>query len=180
MSISGNLWDRFRNKKYRTAFAADQLKRMVPFQIRALRRKRGWSQEELAKNSGLTQGVISRAEDMGYGNLTFNTAIAIAAGFDLAFIGKFVPFSELEHEHKKLSEDSIQSTPTFEEEDRQRSLASGDDSAETQAGSAELIQNRDDFSEHTTVVRERIQDDSARNGNRIDIISDSDPRVVPR
>ena len=118
MTTLSNTWERFQDRDYRNAFAADQLKRGVPFQIRVIRKKRGWSQAELAEASGLTQGVISRAEDLNYGNLTFNTALAIAAGFGLAFVGKFVPFSELIREHSNLSEDSIKDIPTFEEEDR--------------------------------------------------------------
>jgi len=84
-----------RGKKYREAFVASQLKRGIPFQIRALRKQRDWSQQRLAQEADLTQGVISRAEDPDYGNLTLNTLLRIAAGFDVAFVGKFVPFSEL-------------------------------------------------------------------------------------
>lgn len=120
MIMTTKLWQRLRDRKYRKAFAADQLKRTVPFQIQTIRKARGWSQDRLAKKSGLSQGVISRAEDMNYGNLTFNTVVEIAAGFDLAFIGKFVPFSELEREHHRLSEESLHRLRTFEEEDRLR------------------------------------------------------------
>lgn len=101
---------------YRKAFVASELKRLIPFQIYALRKKRGWSQEELAKRSGLTQGVISRAEDPDYGNLTFNTVINITGGFDVAFVGKFVPFSELDDYFVGLSEESAGSVPAFDEE----------------------------------------------------------------
>ena len=100
---------------FRKAFVSSQVKRLIPFQIYALRKSRNWSQEELAKRSGLTQGVISRAEDPDYGNLTFNTVISIAGGFDVAFIVKFVPFSELTNWNVDLSEQSVV-VPSFSEE----------------------------------------------------------------
>jgi transcriptional regulator with XRE-family HTH domain len=114
------VWTKLRETgaAYRRAFVASELKRLIPFQIYALRKKRGWSQEELAKRSNLTQGVISRAEDPDYGNMTFNTVISIAGGFDIAFVGKFVPFSELDDYFVGLSEDSAGSVPSFAEEDQ--------------------------------------------------------------
>lgn len=111
-----SLWRKFaKSKKYRHAFVAAHFKRFLPFQITAMRNKAGWSQEELAEACGLTQGVISRAENPNYGNLTFNTVLRIAAGLDVAFIGEFVPFSELAKRVEKLSEEAAQ-VATFEEE----------------------------------------------------------------
>ncbi|HVA01238.1 MAG TPA: helix-turn-helix domain-containing protein [Terriglobia bacterium] len=117
MLTLSKIWNKLRNKKYRKAFVGAELKRGVPFQIRAMRKKLGWSQEKLALASGLTQGVISRAEDPNYGNLTFNTVLDIASGFDVAFIGRFVPFSELAKWVENLSEESVQ-VAAFEDEDR--------------------------------------------------------------
>jgi transcriptional regulator with XRE-family HTH domain len=103
------LWDKLtRSKKYRHAFVASQLKRGIPTQIRILRKQRGWTQAELAESSGLTQGALSRAEDPDYGNLTFNNVLKIAEGFDVAFVGKFVPFSELAKWYDNLSEETLQ------------------------------------------------------------------------
>lgn len=101
--------------EYREAFVASQLKRGIPFQARALRKQRGWSQAELADRSQLTQGAVSRALDPDYGNLTLNTILRIAAGFDVAFIGKFVPFSELAHWYANQSEESVQ-VPSFDQD----------------------------------------------------------------
>ena len=117
MSTFSRMWNKLGDREYRSAFVVTQFKRLVPFQIRALRKNRGWSQEQLAGNSRLTQGVISRAEDSDYGNLTVNTILKIADGFDVAFIGKFVPYSELDNWFIWLSEDNL-SVPSFEEEDR--------------------------------------------------------------
>jgi transcriptional regulator with XRE-family HTH domain len=102
-------------KQYREAFVSSQLKRGIPFQVRALRKQRDWSQERLAQEATLTQGVISRAEDPDYGNLTLNTLLRIAAGFDVAFVGKFVPFSELGRWFLNQSETTVQ-VPSFDDD----------------------------------------------------------------
>jgi len=116
MNTVSELWRKFaKSRKYREAFVASTFKKGIPFQIRALRKQRGWSQEQLAANADLTQGVVSRAEDPNYGNLTFNTILRIAAGFDVAFIGRFVRFSELDKWFVKLSEKSAE-VPSFGEE----------------------------------------------------------------
>ena len=113
-----HLWKKLaKSKRYREEFVAAQVKRGIPFQVRTLIKALGLSQEELARRAGLTQGVVSRAANPGYGNLTLNTIIRIAAGFDVAFIGKFVPFSELAKWFAELSEDAIV-VKGFEEEDR--------------------------------------------------------------
>ena len=104
-----------RSKEYREAFVSAFLKRFIPFQIRAIRKKRGMSQHQLAEASKVTQGVISRAEDPDYGNLTLNTVLRIAAGYDLAFVGKFVPFGELIKTVDEMSEDAW-AIPSFTEE----------------------------------------------------------------
>lgn len=107
-------WQRLGNREYRHSLAAAQFKRFVPFQISALRKERKWSQEVLAEKSGLTQGVISRAEDPDNGNLTVNTVLRIANGFDVVFVGKFVPYTEFEEWRRRLSEETI--VPDYEKE----------------------------------------------------------------
>lgn len=110
------LWRRLtESKKYREHFVAAQVKQTIPFQIRALMKEKGLSQRELAERSGLTQGAISRAASPKYGNLSLSTLVRIAAGFDVAFVGRFVPFSELGCWLDHLHEESIR-VPTFEEE----------------------------------------------------------------
>lgn len=116
------LWRKFRiSKDYREEFVASQVKRGIPFQIQTLLKQHQLSQEQLARQAKLTQGVVSRAQNPNYGNLTLNTIIRIAAGFDVAFIGKFVPFSELGKWFVELSEESVQ-VPTFSSEDSAMSL----------------------------------------------------------
>jgi transcriptional regulator with XRE-family HTH domain len=105
-----------RSKRYRESFAASVVKRMVPLQIRVLRKQHEWSQARLAKESNLTQGAISRAEDPDYGNLTINTLVRIASGFDCAFMGRFVPLSELGKWYTRLEDERALRVPSFAED----------------------------------------------------------------
>lgn len=111
-----NIWRKLANKEYRESYALSLLKRSVAFQIKTLRKKHCGSQAILAERSHLTQGVVSRAEDQDYGNLTFNTVGRIAAGLDMAFIGRFAPFSDLVKFSEGLSEGALEHIPRFEEE----------------------------------------------------------------
>jgi transcriptional regulator with XRE-family HTH domain len=107
------------DKRYREEYAIAMLKRMIPYQVRAIRKKRGWSQGHLAESAKLTQGVISRAEDPNYGNLTLTTIGRIAAGYDLAAIVKFVPFTELVDYSENISEREFANLRTFEQENQE-------------------------------------------------------------
>jgi len=111
------IWKKLRRtKRYREQFVADHAKRAIPHQARSIMKARGLNQQELAKLCGLSQGVVSRAVDPSYGNLTLNTIIRVAAGLDLAFVGRFVPFSELARWYTDLPNQDW-NIPTFEEED---------------------------------------------------------------
>lgn len=107
MSAFRQLWKKLaKSKRYREEFVGAQVKSGIPFQIRRLMKHKGLTQQELASRAGINQGVVSRAADPENGNLTLNTIIRIAAGFDVAFIGRFVPFSELGRWFLNLSEES--------------------------------------------------------------------------
>ena len=116
MNTFRGIWHKLSNKTYLEQYALSLLKRSVAFQIKTLRKKHCSSQAALAERSHLTQGVVSRAEDQDYGNLTFNTVGRIAAGLDMAFIGKFVPFTELIRFSGELSEEEFNNVLTFDEE----------------------------------------------------------------
>ena len=104
-----------KSKKYRSQFVSAQARRAFAFQLRAIMKKRGLSQKELAEKSGLTQGVISRASDPNYGKLTITVIVKIANGLDMAYLGVLVPHSAIANWVANLSEDAVQ-VPTFEEE----------------------------------------------------------------
>ena len=84
-----------RSKRFRAEFVKSHTKQLLPLQIRDLMEQHELNQTDLAEASKLSQGTISRAIDPEYGNLTINTCVSIAAGCDVAFIGHFVPYSEL-------------------------------------------------------------------------------------
>lgn len=107
MHIRPENWEKLQNPAYRHALAASQFKRFVPFQITALRKQRQWSQQQLAENAGLTQGVISRAEDPDNGNLAVNTILRIANGLDRVFVGQFMSYGDFEEWRKGLAEDMV-------------------------------------------------------------------------
>ena len=120
MNTFNAIWKKLgKSKRYREQFVADHAKRAIPHQARAIMKARGWSQQGLAKNADLSQGVVSRAVDPSYGNLTLNTIIRIAAGFDVAFIGRFVPFSELARWYRDLPRQDFD-IPRFDVEDAAR------------------------------------------------------------
>ncbi len=117
MTTFEKLWPKFKSsKRYRDAFVAQHAKQEIGFQIRALMKQTNLTQAALAKSAGLTQGVVSRAADPSYGNLTVNTLVRIAAGFDVAFVGRFVPFSELPKWFDRLHSDPF-TVATFHQED---------------------------------------------------------------
>lgn len=113
-TTSNLLRDLARSKKFREEFVVAQTKQSIPLQIHDLLKQCGFTQSELAKRAGLTQGTISRAADPEYGNLTINTLVRIAAGFDVAFVGHFVPFSQLLDGLDESGNDI--EIPTFEDE----------------------------------------------------------------
>ncbi|RPI22099.1 MAG: XRE family transcriptional regulator, partial [Acidobacteria bacterium] len=63
MKRIARLWNRLRDKTYRDAFVWSEIRAGLPFQIRALREKKGWTQAQLADRVGMTQSRISKVED---------------------------------------------------------------------------------------------------------------------
>ncbi len=117
MSTFSELWPKFkRSKRYREQFVAQHAKQAIPFQIRELLKRSKLTQKDFAKRAGMTQGAVSRAADPSYGNLTINTLVRIAAGFDVAFVGRFVPFSELPKWFDRLHSEPF-TVATFHQED---------------------------------------------------------------
>jgi hypothetical protein len=140
MNTFEDIWRKLaKSKKYREEFALSLLKRSVPFQVKILRKKHCGSQAVLAERAKLTQGVVSRAEDQDYGNLTFNTIGRIAAGLDMAFIGKFVPFSEFTKFSLNLSEEEFATIPTFEEEVNAAAVTTGPTAAHEDLDNGNIV-----------------------------------------
>lgn len=83
------------DKEYRDAFVSEEIDTGLPFQIRALRNDRGWSQKELAERLAMTQEGVSRLESLNYGKFTLTTLKRLASAFDVALVVRFEPFSSL-------------------------------------------------------------------------------------
>ena len=95
MSSISKLWRKLRNKAYRDGYTEAQVSIEVPFQIRALRKARGWTQAQLAKRCGIPQARISHLEQPGRDPLSLRTLYRLASAFDVGLLVQFVSFSEM-------------------------------------------------------------------------------------
>ncbi len=101
------------DKEYRDAFVSEEIDTGLPFQIRALRNERGWSQKELAERVGMAQEGVSRLESLNYGKFTLTTLKRLASAFDVALVVRFEPFSSLVNWVADLSPDDL-AVPDFD------------------------------------------------------------------
>lgn len=97
------LVNKLSNWQYRNAYAEESVKTSLPFQIKAIREQRDWSQAILGKESDMKQNAVSRLESAEYGNLNINTLLRLANAFDCGLLVKFVPFSRLLKEFNDVS-----------------------------------------------------------------------------
>ena len=95
MSMFSNLWEKLQEKKYCDSFVEGQIKTGLPFQIRAMRNTRGWTQADLGRRVGMPQAIISRIENPDSGHASLKTFLRVASAFDVALIVRFAPYSEL-------------------------------------------------------------------------------------
>ena len=93
--MTSKLREQLQEKAYRDAFVASQIRIALPFQIRALREQRGWTQAQLAEKAGMLQPRISAMERPGGSKFTLETVLRVTAALDVAFIGRFTSFGEL-------------------------------------------------------------------------------------
>jgi transcriptional regulator with XRE-family HTH domain len=112
-----NLITKLQDKEYRDAFVASQINVELPFQVRALREKRGWTQSQLAEKAGMAQPRISAMETPGKGKYNLETLRRLASAFDIGLTVRFAPFSELIEWTEQFSPDSFQ-VPSFVEDMR--------------------------------------------------------------
>ena len=88
-------WQKLQTKEYRDAYAEAQLSIEIPFQIRALRKARGWTQAKLADLCSIPQARISHIEQPGREPLSLRTLYRLSSAFDVGLLVQFVSFSEL-------------------------------------------------------------------------------------
>jgi transcriptional regulator with XRE-family HTH domain len=104
-----------KDKEYRDAFVSEHIDTGLPFQIKALREEREWSQEKLGSKAGMHQERISALEDPNYGKFTLRTLKKLASAFDVALMVVFVPFSKLLDWESNLSPEALEAV-SFEED----------------------------------------------------------------
>ena len=95
MSSISKIWQKLQDKEYRDGYTEAQLSIEIPFQIRALRKARGWTQAELAVRCGIPQARISHIEQPGRDPLSLRTLYRLSSAFDIGLLVQFVSFSEL-------------------------------------------------------------------------------------
>jgi transcriptional regulator with XRE-family HTH domain len=91
------------SKKFRDSYVSENIKRVIPFNLRTMRDEREWSQAQTGQALGKPQNVVSRLESPAYGKLTLQTLLEIAHGYDVGLLIKFVPFSRLVKEYEDVS-----------------------------------------------------------------------------
>jgi transcriptional regulator with XRE-family HTH domain len=94
-STSSNAFQKLKDRARRRRFIANQIKNGFAFQVRALRKDRAMTQQELAGAAKTTQTVISRIEKNGASNLNVKTLLKIADAFDVALVVRLVPIDQL-------------------------------------------------------------------------------------
>ena len=79
----------------------------IPFQLRAMREMRGWTQHELAEKLGTTQNTISRLESSKAHAPNASTLLRLAAAFDVALLVRFAPFSDFYEFNTRATQKSV-------------------------------------------------------------------------
>lgn len=97
------------NKKgFRDAYACAHIDQGIAYQIAAIRKQRGWSQEELAEKIGMrNQSDVARIEDTASEDISIATLKRLASAFDVALSIKFIPFTKLIDERSDVSDDAM-------------------------------------------------------------------------
>lgn len=106
---------RMKEKAYRLGVVNSQIEIDLPFQIRALRKQRGWTQPRLASEANMKQPRISSMERPGATRFSLETLRRLAEAFDVALLVRFAPFGELLDWSDRFSPDDFH-VPGFEQE----------------------------------------------------------------
>jgi transcriptional regulator with XRE-family HTH domain len=94
---NSKLFKRLKEKKYRNQFIAGEVRRTIPFQLRAMRVERKWTQADLGKEADMPQTVVSRIENGDAASLSIKTLLKLASAFDVALVVRFEPIDRLIH-----------------------------------------------------------------------------------
>jgi transcriptional regulator with XRE-family HTH domain len=128
VNIRSSLTAELRDKTYRDAYVASQISLGLPFQIRALRRSRGWTQAQLAEAAGRTQPRIAEIERAGRRRFNLDTLLRFASAFDIGLEVGFAPFSAVVDRAERFDPDAF-AIPSFDDEVRGAKSRNADDRA---------------------------------------------------
>lgn len=106
MNIHSSLIAELRDKSYRDAYVASQIRMGLPFQIRALRISRGWTQLQLAEAAGMSQPRIAEIEK-GKRSLNLETLLRLASAFDVGLDVFFASFGDLVDRKESFEPDTF-------------------------------------------------------------------------
>jgi len=129
MSSYPQTWRSLRDEEYRHLYSSD-IGTGLAFQIRMLREKNGWTQEQLAQLTNKKQETISQWEDPNYGSYTLNSLKSLAEAFDVALLVEFVSYAELVRRNTTRTPQRL-APLSFTEEDRFHNAAGNVRSAVT-------------------------------------------------
>jgi len=129
----------FQDEEFRRAYAEDFLNTALAMQIAVLRKQHAWSQQDLASRTGTTQSVISRLEDVNYGNWSVRKLKELAAAFGLTLHICFEEYGTLVDKALRFSEINLRRN-SFEADGRIRALlGSGEEELSADAGAADIF-----------------------------------------
>jgi transcriptional regulator with XRE-family HTH domain len=113
-----------RDKESRDRLVSSNVDKGIAFQIRATRDKRGWTQGDLAKATGMSPNNVSRIESEDYGKQTITSLKRIASSLDVALVVRLVPFNQYidwlsgtPHLDKGISTEAM-AVPSFSDEEK--------------------------------------------------------------
>jgi len=129
----------FEDEEFRRAYAEDFLNASLALQIAVTRRQRGWSQAELAERAGTTQSVISRMEDVNYGNWSVRKLKEVAAALGLALHISLEEFGTLLDNAIRFSEKALRRNGFADDPRIQGLLATSDSQLPAGAGAADIF-----------------------------------------
>lgn len=111
-----SIWRRLERggSRLRARYTGWRLRLSLARQARAMRKARGWSLTEVGRRAGLHWTTVWRFENGSF-RITLNTAIKIAAAFDVGLECRFLPWSETVY-RKVVGEDLDLAPRSFDEE----------------------------------------------------------------
>lgn len=100
-------YEKWVDPEYRQAYMEASIEEGLAWQIKANRKARGLTQDDLAALLDTRQSAISRLEDPEYGSHNIETLLKLANAFDCALSVRFISYARLALESSDLSESAL-------------------------------------------------------------------------